>query len=177
MLKQGLLELMHIKKFKDISIKDITERMDLNRGTFYLHYADTIELLQSIENDLEAKAQELIDKNCETATEEKSVRPILEPILDFVIEEKDTCFILFDNNEVSGFTLRLQKMIMRNKDRLMNILKDPMPDSYVDYFLSYSAYGLIGVVGTWFSSGGTLPKEELIQMADDLILGAASRLV
>ena len=176
MLKQGLLELMHIKKFKDISIKDITERMDLNRGTFYLHYADTVELLQSIENDLEAKAQELIDINCTAATEEKSVRPILEPILDFVIEEKDTCFILFDNNEVSGFTLRLQQMIMRNKDCLMNTHRVPIPEEKADYFLSFAAYGLIGIVGTWFGSGGILPKEELIQIADDIILGAASRM-
>ena len=45
MLKQGLAELMREKEFNDISIKDITDRMDLNRGTFYLHYADTYELL------------------------------------------------------------------------------------------------------------------------------------
>ena len=34
LLKQGLSELMKEKDFKDISVKDITDRMDLNRGTF-----------------------------------------------------------------------------------------------------------------------------------------------
>ena len=34
LLKQGLAELLREKEFKDISIKDITDRMDLNRGPF-----------------------------------------------------------------------------------------------------------------------------------------------
>ena len=50
MLKESLVELMSQKAFKDITIKDITELADLNRGTFYLHYSDTYELLLSMEN-------------------------------------------------------------------------------------------------------------------------------
>ena len=37
LLKQGLLELMKEKRFAAISVRDVTDRMDLNRGTFYLH--------------------------------------------------------------------------------------------------------------------------------------------
>lgn len=52
LLKEGLLGLMREKRFSDISVRDITERMDLNRGTFYLHYPDTTALLQSAETDM-----------------------------------------------------------------------------------------------------------------------------
>ena len=45
LIKQSLIELMHEKPFKDITVKDITERADLNRGTFYLHYVDIYDLL------------------------------------------------------------------------------------------------------------------------------------
>ena len=34
LLKQALAQLMDEKEFKDITVKDITERADLNRGTF-----------------------------------------------------------------------------------------------------------------------------------------------
>ena len=37
LLKEGLLELMREKRFKDISARDVTESADLNRGTYYLH--------------------------------------------------------------------------------------------------------------------------------------------
>ncbi|MDO4925716.1 MAG: TetR/AcrR family transcriptional regulator [Turicibacter sp.] len=45
LIKQSLIELMHEKEFKEITVKDITERADLNRGTFYLHYVDIYDLL------------------------------------------------------------------------------------------------------------------------------------
>ena len=61
LLKEGLLALMQEKRFSDITVRDITERMDLNRGTFYLHYPDTTALLQSVETDMLAEAQALID--------------------------------------------------------------------------------------------------------------------
>ena len=51
LIKQSLIELMHEKPFKDITVKDITERADLNRGTFYLHYVDIYDLLSKIEDE------------------------------------------------------------------------------------------------------------------------------
>ena len=38
LLRQALAELMNEKDFKDITVKEITDRADLNRGTFYFHY-------------------------------------------------------------------------------------------------------------------------------------------
>jgi len=36
-LKQALLELIREKEFQSITVANITEKVDLNRGTFYLH--------------------------------------------------------------------------------------------------------------------------------------------
>ena len=55
LLKQGLLELMKEKRFSAISVRNVTDRMDLNRGTFYLHYPDTTALLRSLEEDMLAE--------------------------------------------------------------------------------------------------------------------------
>ena len=52
LLKESLLELMKHKTFSDISVRDVTDAADMNRGTFYLHYSGTAELLQSLEADL-----------------------------------------------------------------------------------------------------------------------------
>ena len=52
LLKQALAQLMDEKDFKDITVKDITERADLNRDTFYLHYTDTYDILNKIEDEI-----------------------------------------------------------------------------------------------------------------------------
>ena len=51
LLRQALAELMNEKDFKDITVKEITDRADLNRGTFYFHYTDTYDLREKIEVD------------------------------------------------------------------------------------------------------------------------------
>lgn len=111
LLKEGLLELMREKRFSEITVRDITERMDLNRGTFYLHYPDTTALLQSVETDMLAEAQALIDAHMAQTKEERTLRPVFEPILDYVVEHREVCQALFVNNSSSNFTDRLHQLI------------------------------------------------------------------
>lgn len=44
-LKRGLLLLMNEKVFEEITIKEITQKANVNRATFYLHYKDKYDLL------------------------------------------------------------------------------------------------------------------------------------
>ena len=52
MLKQALLDLMQHKPVNKITVKEICERAELNRATFYAHYSDCFDLLESIEEEL-----------------------------------------------------------------------------------------------------------------------------
>ena len=40
LLLQGLVKMMENHDIQDISVKELTELVDINRGTFYLHYDD-----------------------------------------------------------------------------------------------------------------------------------------
>ena len=60
-LKKSLTTLMQQKSVKDISVKELTEMADVNRGTFYLHYKDVFDLLEQSENDLLDELHQLID--------------------------------------------------------------------------------------------------------------------
>ena len=51
-LKKALLELMQHKPVNKITVKEICERAELNRATFYAHYSDCFDLLESIEEEL-----------------------------------------------------------------------------------------------------------------------------
>ena len=45
LLRQGLIQLMETKDIKDISVKELSDLADINRGTFYLHYNDIYDML------------------------------------------------------------------------------------------------------------------------------------
>ena len=51
-LKNALLSLMKEKSVKHITVKELCDRADINRGTFYLHYSDVFDMLEKIEDDM-----------------------------------------------------------------------------------------------------------------------------
>lgn len=59
LLAEALVELITEKEYEAISITDITDRADLNRATFYLHYGSKEELLIDM---LEERFDELVER-------------------------------------------------------------------------------------------------------------------
>lgn len=173
LLKQGLLELMREKKFSAISVRDVTERADMNRGTFYLHYPDTTALLQSVEEDMLAEAQLLIDEHMAEFEADGSLRPVFKPILDYIVEHRPEFEALFDNNSTSNFTDSLQDLIHRNGVSLVQAKFHGGSPAQLDFLISFIGYGLIGLIKTWFDQDMVLPREDLVQQADRLVNGAA----
>jgi AcrR family transcriptional regulator len=48
MLQQAFIEVVHEKGMVATTVQDITKRADVNRGTFYLHFADKYALLVTV---------------------------------------------------------------------------------------------------------------------------------
>ena len=51
-LQDGFTSLLLEKSIKDITVKELCDRVDLNRGTFYLHYKDIYDMAEQLENEL-----------------------------------------------------------------------------------------------------------------------------
>ncbi|WP_312635342.1 TetR/AcrR family transcriptional regulator [Oscillibacter sp.] len=173
LLKKGLLELMLEKRFSAISVRDVTERADMNRGTFYLHYPDTTALLQSVETDMLAEAQLLIDEHIAEFEAGGSLRPVFKPILDYIVKHRPEFEALFANNSTSNFTDRLQELIHRNGVSLVRAKFHTASSAQMDFLISFIGYGLIGLIKTWFDQDMVLPREDLVRQADRLVNGAA----
>ena len=62
-IKESLIELLENKKIHQITVTDICKSANINRGTFYTHYKDAYDLLQSMEDDLFNQILESIEEN------------------------------------------------------------------------------------------------------------------
>ena len=51
-LQDGFISLLLEKSIKDITVKELCDKVDLNRGTFYLHYKDIYDMADQLENEL-----------------------------------------------------------------------------------------------------------------------------
>lgn len=176
LLKDSLIELMQEKEFKNISVKDITERADLNRGTFYLHYRDTYHLLQEMEEDVLGDFQEMIDcykEDYHPAT----LMPVLVPVVDYIEKNSAICKIMFENSASNDFVDRFHKLIHQNGQELIDGMFPDARQPITDAFFEFVTYGLIGMLKHWLDTNRTLPKDELAQLADKAVIGTAARLL
>ncbi|WP_295762381.1 TetR/AcrR family transcriptional regulator [uncultured Oscillibacter sp.] len=176
LLKESLLELMKRKTFAEISVRDVTDAADMNRGTFYLHYSGTTELLQSVETDLLEELQALVDAHMQETVAVGSVAPVFEPVLDFLVEHRETCAVLFASSEASGFFQSLQQLVHQNGAPLVRTWFRPADPRLTDYLLNFLAWGFIGLLTEWFEKDMALPKAELLSAAQRMADGAAAGL-
>ena len=62
LLLQCLLQLMEEKDVKDISVKELADLADINRGTFYLHYSDIYDMLSKVEDELFVEFENILGR-------------------------------------------------------------------------------------------------------------------
>lgn len=60
MIRKAMLTLLNKKQLSDISVTDIVKLANINRGTFYNHYNNPLEILEEIKNELIQKLSELL---------------------------------------------------------------------------------------------------------------------
>ncbi len=61
LIRNALLSLMAEKPFDKITITDIVNRADINRGTFYAHFKNTTEVLEKIQSDAVGEVRRIFE--------------------------------------------------------------------------------------------------------------------
>lgn len=169
LLKESLVQLMSEKAFKDITIKDITERADLNRGTFYLHYSDTYDLLTAMENGVLEDFQEMITAYMPSRPG-NGLMPVLLPIVHYIVENEQICKNLFENNVSNEFVTKFKELIRKNGGALIERLYPACQTADSEYFFEFITYGLIGIIKKWLDNGMPQTEEEIARMSSDAVL-------
>lgn len=168
LLRQALAELMNEKEFKDITVKEITERADLNRGTFYFHYTDTYDLKDKIENELIDVFQESLDSYRPTE-DNHSVQEIAASVLGYIQENWFIIRTLF--RDTTGESLR-SKLMRVLEDTIYRVQVTHIPgenDHERKYICRFLANGIVGMVAMWLEQEREGSLEEISRVVDDLI--------
>ena len=105
-LRQALMDLMSEKPSKSISVRELAERADINRGTFYIHYKDVSDLLQRLEDEM-AERLILVCKKYAYSTGEVDAFPYLTELYRFAQDNADLCLVLLGPNGDRAYTERI----------------------------------------------------------------------
>ena len=160
-LRECLITLLKEKKVQDITVRELTDMADLNRGTFYLHYKDVFDLLEKTEAELQEDFNQLV---CKHDAVDLKQRPsvIFNEIYSLVYDNADLIEILLGENGDLNFVNRLKQLIREKclKD-WMEVFRSGNAAAF-DAFFSFIVSGCVGIVQYWLQTG---LKETPMQMA------------
>ena len=169
-LRQALMHLMTEKPFRSISVRELADRADINRGTFYIHYKDVGDLLQQLEDEM---AERLITVCCKHAhsSGEDSAFPYLADLYHFAKDNADLCLVLLGPNGDRAYT-----------ERICGILRDHFLWDFVarfyagdperlSYFCHFIVSGNLSLTLEWLQGGAEETPEEMAALAGTIIMG------
>lgn len=95
-LRAGLARLMQNKSIKEITVKELVDEVDINRSTFYLHYTDIYQMMDSIEAELMQEITDAMDDLPDNLVQNMETYPFITRMFSILKENKDICCALLD---------------------------------------------------------------------------------
>ncbi len=174
LLRQGLTELLKEKSIKKITVRELSERVDINRGTFYLHYKDIYDLVDQIEQELFAEYESILS-NYTIADLKPQPHKVFSDMCGFLYANREICAVLLGNNGDIDFIFNMRKFLRDKCLRdIANTYKTDNTGLY-DYVYTYFEAGTTGVIRYWLEhpEDGKTP-DEIATLIENIFLKGAS---
>ena len=167
-IRDAFFELYAAKKIERISIKEITEIAQLNRGTFYVYYKDIYDLLEKTEDEF---IEELIEKVKGVATQiirDGDIFSIMPP-LSFYEKYGKYLRVLLGKNGDPNFIFKIKTIMKKTIVELFHQEQIPLIPSQ-EYVMEFMASAQIGLISYWLQKDMELSVEELGNLVKQLLL-------
>ena len=160
-LKNALLSLMKEKSVKHITVKELCDRADINRGTFYLHYSDVFDMLEKIEDDMFSELNdyiEMAEKKKDALSESLFIN-----IFSFVKENSEFCSVMLSDRGEIGFTKKLLSFLHEKFTKRFG------DTPFTELYFSFVVYGFMGMIEAWLNTGMNETPEQMAVICEKII--------
>ena len=120
-IEGSLMAIMAHKPIGKITIQEIIDRANVCRTTFYAHYQDIYDLLESIGNSIISEIGARLDDLEETPVRVEGEYPTIVSVVHLYDKYADTIRLLNGPNGDASFDRRLQEKIYEETRRLREI--------------------------------------------------------
>lgn len=158
-LREGLAELMLEKDLRSITVRELSDKVDIHRATFYTHYKDIYDLYEQIENT----SIEELSSTISDVTLDYEV--LFEALIDYIYENAAICRMFLKKNSNSSFLDRISVMleIQYLEVWINEIGQNKVTDEW-KYYASYHVQGILAIIRRWAESGFEYSKNKIVKI-------------
>ncbi len=159
-------ELLREKPLNKITVKEITDKCDLTRNSFYYHFSDIYDVVNWIfEDEVESFVEQYVD-------EQNFDEGILKGI-QFLYDNKDMLQHIYRTLQHENVDRYIGRMIDNIIMKLINSMD--MDGEYDEETRKVTALfyrsALVGVIQQWLSNDMTTPPEPVAVLCDEVFIG------
>jgi len=159
-LRQALLEILQERPIERVTVKEICDRADVNRSTFYVHYGSPQELLDGIQREM----YEEIKEKKKDFTNIKAYMA-------------DMCDIIYDNRELMQVMLKAGKAetmfdiaSIWKEDFLKGTDSSGLSRAEAEATFLYITCGAMAVITTWLLGHLPMTRDQVVDKVYSLTM-------
>lgn len=163
-IQEAVLELLKTKPIDKITIKEICELADVNRGTFYLHYYQPRDVLKEIENQFIGENMQYFDSYWQ---EDRQVGH-MQQLFSCVFHNQERCRVLMGENGDPQFMNSLKHLV---RSGVVDEWQKEFPAyerGKLEFLFEYVFTGSMRLILNWIDDNEGLPIQILAQRLDRL---------
>lgn len=177
LIRDTLTELMEEKGFEGVTVRHLTEKAKINRGTFYLHFRDKYDLLEQSEDEIIQGIEQLANgfnpKDAVAYTSQDEPLPVIQKLFEYFQENASFMKVILGPKGNAAFQIKLKEKIKQIflQKIAENLKKEDMLIP-LDYLISYVSSAHLGVIQHWLATGmEKSPREMTLILAKMTLLG------
>ena len=176
LLYQALVELLREKPLKDISVRALCLRAEINRRTFYFHYYDIYDLMEDIEEQVSTALAAVLREMPFGSEGQGAFSTYYTAIFSLLAQHADLCEILLGENGDKVFVDRLFGL---GRDKCVTEWMKLYPDAgreRVEKYYVFVSSGCVGLLRYWFDAGCKDSPQEVAGQVERLVASSITTL-
>ena len=175
-IKDAFKEMVLTQEMSHIVIKELAEKADVNRKTFYLHYTDVYNVLEDVEDELLDDIKKIFGK-FDMNKIKTDPYPLLLAISDGVSGSENETFnkLLFSSTISGNFMRKIKDMLKKELFNSYNFNVSNAPRANI--VLSFIVSGVVDCYRDWYLSDRSESLEELARELSELIKHGIARYI
>jgi AcrR family transcriptional regulator len=157
LLYQSLMSLIEEKGVEHVTVTDIAQRAEVNRGTFYLHYQDVPAMLQQLKDevfeDIKCYIAQLDFQQAVLYGDRNEAYPLGVQIFEAVARHADFLRIMFSPKGDLSYAIQFRKLLNAIVTEKFSYRMPEDPPIPYDYLIAYITSANFGLLMHWIESG------------------------
>lgn len=170
MIKTAFIDLLAIKPIQNITVKELCEKSEINRGTFYKHYLDVYDLKEKIEEEFAEKLIIALTPLSQKSATETSLTHVISTVFTIIHNNADFSSLLVSQNSDKTFIVKLLSIGYKTYMQAYLEIFPNVSEIKLNYFYSFISAGCIGVLEKWLMGGMKEDISEVTSFTENIII-------